>query len=224
MQLFCSLIIYFFIFRDGQNCPATQNTHASLRRVYGIFFVLFAAIMLAICIAVAEFFLESKQQSPRLDFTLIARLWAWMHKRKRPRTMSGLRKQLQLYDGGLYGAIPMGNLLMYEKQRVASQPQPQSLLSSPSTTSAVYKQQNKSSKLPSDDETEFAAATTAAATAAVTAAAVASSPTQTLAGCAYKRSSISFDHIRKLSRLIPQADVDLVTRRRISNISNESCK
>jgi hypothetical protein len=44
-------------FAERQNCPATIDTYSSLRRVYGIFFVLFAGILIAMLVAIGEYFI-----------------------------------------------------------------------------------------------------------------------------------------------------------------------
>jgi hypothetical protein len=97
---------------DAQNCPANTVDKYSSLRVYGIFFVLFASIVFAVIAAVGEcvkdlsiqtihvfrYFVESKQQSPRLDYTLLGKLSNWIYKRKTNQTtMSGLRQRMQLY-------------------------------------------------------------------------------------------------------------------------------
>ncbi|CAD5215755.1 unnamed protein product [Bursaphelenchus xylophilus] len=105
--------------KDNLKCPVSVDAYSSATRVYGIFFVLLAGILVAILVAIGEYFVESKHQSPRLDFTLLGKLSLWIHKRKQPQTMSGLRQRLQMYDG-LYGAIPMGNLWMLDMQRRAA--------------------------------------------------------------------------------------------------------
>ncbi|CAD5211404.1 unnamed protein product [Bursaphelenchus okinawaensis] len=105
--------------KDNLICPATVDAYNSATRVYGIFFVLLAGILMAILVAIGEYFVESQHQSPRLDFTLLGKMSLWFHKRKQPQTMSGLRQRLQMYNG-LYGAIPMGNLWMLDMQRRAA--------------------------------------------------------------------------------------------------------
>ncbi|KAI6194048.1 Glr-4 [Aphelenchoides besseyi] len=175
--------------QEVRSCPVV-DTHSSLRRVYGIFFVLFAAIIVAVLVAIGEYFVESKQQSPRLDFTLLGRLSAvFLHKRKKPETMSGLRKRLQMYDG-LYGAIPMGNLYLLDQQRRAALAArfmsgatnpPEELSPSPRTLSPT------SSRLDG-------------------------SP------IGRRERTPSKEEIRKISRLIPASDAGLLSRRLSSNV------
>jgi hypothetical protein len=99
---------------DARNCQLnTIDTYSSLKRVYGIFFVLFAGILFAVIIAICEYFVEAQQQSPRLDYTLIGKISNWIYKRKiNHGTMSGLRQRIQLY-----GAIPVNNLMLLQIQQ-----------------------------------------------------------------------------------------------------------
>lgn len=72
--------------------------------------------MFAVLVAIGEYFVEAKQQSPRLDYTLLGKLSNWIHKRKTDQTtMSGLRQRIQLY-----GAIPVQNLMLLQIQQRAA--------------------------------------------------------------------------------------------------------
>lgn len=98
--------------KEAQNCQANSvDTYSSLKRVYGIFFVLLAGITIAVLVSICEFFVESQQQSPRLDYTLLGKISNWIYKRKTNQTtMSGLKQRMQLY-----GAIP--NLMLLQIQQ-----------------------------------------------------------------------------------------------------------
>ncbi|KAI6226194.1 Glutamate receptor and Ionotropic glutamate receptor domain containing protein [Aphelenchoides fujianensis] len=173
--------------QETRNCFVV-DTHSSLRRVYGIFFVLFAAIAVAILVAIGEYFVESNQQSPRLDFTLLGRLFAvLLHKRKKPETMSGLRRLAM--NNGLYGAIPMGNLYLLDSQRRAAM--------------AARFLNSESAMPPADSPPPDAQSPTSSRLSA-------GSPV------IHRERAPSKEEIRKISRLIPPQDAAMISRR-ISN-------
>lgn len=64
------------------NCPSQgPNSHSSLHRVFGIFYVLFAGILVALLMAIGEFCIESEsqRQSLRLELTWLGRFFGWFH-------------------------------------------------------------------------------------------------------------------------------------------------
>ncbi|KAI1711988.1 ligand-gated ion channel domain-containing protein [Ditylenchus destructor] len=68
--------------QDMSNCPSQgPNSHSSLHRVFGIFYVLFAGILVALLMAIGEFCIESEsqRQSLRLELTWLGRFFGWFH-------------------------------------------------------------------------------------------------------------------------------------------------
>uniref|UniRef100_A0A914LT21 Ionotropic glutamate receptor C-terminal domain-containing protein n=1 Tax=Meloidogyne incognita TaxID=6306 RepID=A0A914LT21_MELIC len=63
----------------GGGCPLPgANSHSSLHRVFGVFYMLFAGILFALLVAIGEFFVESRRrQSLRLGLCLPGRLINW---------------------------------------------------------------------------------------------------------------------------------------------------
>uniref|UniRef100_A0AC34F2M7 Ionotropic glutamate receptor C-terminal domain-containing protein n=1 Tax=Panagrolaimus sp. ES5 TaxID=591445 RepID=A0AC34F2M7_9BILA len=68
--------------KDPLICPQTADKHRSLQRVFGIFYVLFAGLIVSILMSMGEFCIESKQKSVRLDLTLLGKFFNWWHQRK----------------------------------------------------------------------------------------------------------------------------------------------
>ncbi|KAL7076498.1 hypothetical protein ACQ4LE_004351 [Meloidogyne hapla] len=64
---------------SGGGCPLPgANSHSSLHRVFGVFYMLFAGILFALLVAIGEFFVESRRcQSLRLGLCLPGRLINW---------------------------------------------------------------------------------------------------------------------------------------------------
>uniref|UniRef100_A0A914H070 Uncharacterized protein n=1 Tax=Globodera rostochiensis TaxID=31243 RepID=A0A914H070_GLORO len=59
-------------------CPPGGHSHSSLYRVFGIFYVLFAAILVGLLLAISEFCIESRRrQSLRLGLCLPGRIFGW---------------------------------------------------------------------------------------------------------------------------------------------------
>lgn len=74
-QLFLS-ITFFSVTTD---CPTVTDSHSSLHRVFGIFYVLLAGLLIAVFLAAGEFCVESKQRSVRMRLTLLGRFFNWIY-------------------------------------------------------------------------------------------------------------------------------------------------
>uniref|UniRef100_A0A914C469 Ionotropic glutamate receptor C-terminal domain-containing protein n=1 Tax=Acrobeloides nanus TaxID=290746 RepID=A0A914C469_9BILA len=61
------------------DCPTVTDSHSSLDRVFGIFYVLLAGLIVAVLLAAGEFCIESKQQSVRMRLTLLGRFFNWLY-------------------------------------------------------------------------------------------------------------------------------------------------
>uniref|UniRef100_A0A7E4ZQF5 Glutamate receptor n=1 Tax=Panagrellus redivivus TaxID=6233 RepID=A0A7E4ZQF5_PANRE len=68
--------------QENRNCPSVKTKESSAHQVFGIFYVLFTGIIIAMLIAFGEFCIESKNRSIRLDMTIPGKLFNWWHMRK----------------------------------------------------------------------------------------------------------------------------------------------
>uniref|UniRef100_A0A915EK41 Uncharacterized protein n=1 Tax=Ditylenchus dipsaci TaxID=166011 RepID=A0A915EK41_9BILA len=77
--------------QNSPHCHAVSNvSHSSLQRVFGIFYVLFAGIIVALLMAAGEFCIESKTQSLRLGLTWPGRFFNWFNSIQKANLNMGL--------------------------------------------------------------------------------------------------------------------------------------